>query len=372
VKDHASKRQFKFRILPLFTGGRTGEMKMIKRMTFLILLLVVMSGSAFAATPSIDLGSGSGSRGTTVQIPITLTNVTGTSIASIGMDIGYDTNVLGSLVASIGPAGSAAGKSVSTSTPSPGVFRIGILGFNTTAIGEGVVAYVTFTINANANFGATTLANTPSASDQSGNPVIVGGANGSITVQEQQNEYTLILTKSGTGSGTVTSSPAGINCGSDCTEDVKIGKKITLTAKADANSTFTGWSGGNCSGTGKCVVVMNADTEVTAAFSAKTPAISVSPDSLDFGGVKVGKKITKTLKIADTGSGNLVITLSGLDGTDFGIQGSSSVTIKAKGSYSLKVLFTPKSTGSKTATLKITSNDPNTPILDIPLSGTGQ
>jgi hypothetical protein len=133
-------------------------------------------------TPHVDLGSGGGGRGATVQIPITLTNVTGTSIASIGMDIGYDTNVLGSPAASIGPAGSAAGKSVSTSTLSPGLFRIGILGFNTTAIGNGVVAYVSFTINSNANPGATTLTNTPSAADTTGNSVTVTGAPGAITV----------------------------------------------------------------------------------------------------------------------------------------------------------------------------------------------
>ena len=186
------------------------------------------------------------------------------------------------------------------------------------------------------------------------------------------NQYTLTVSKSGTGSGTVTSSPAGIDCGSNCTEDVKTDTKITLKAKADTNSTFTGWSGGGCSGTGTCVVVMNADIAVTAAFSAKTPDISVSPSSLDFGSVNVGKKVTKPLKIMNNGTGDLVITLSGLERTDFSIQGSSIVTIKAKKSYTLKVLFTPKSSGPKAATLGITSNDPDTPAINISLSGTAQ
>jgi preprotein translocase subunit YajC len=110
----------------------------------------------------------------------------------------------------------------------------------------------------------------------------------------------------------------------------------------------------------------------TAPFSAKTPDISVAQTSIEFGGIKVGKKATKTLKITNNGTGDLVITLSGLEGTDFSIQGSSSVTIKAKKSYSLKVLCTPISAGLKTATLRITSNDPDTPISDIPLSGTGK
>jgi uncharacterized repeat protein (TIGR02543 family) len=96
----------------------------------------------------------------------------------------------------------------------------------------------------------------------------------------------------------------------------------------------------------------------TAPFSAKTPDISVAQTTLDFGSIKVGKKGTKTLKVMNNGSGDLVITLSGLEETDFSIQGSSSVTIKAKKGYSLKVLCTPISAGLKTATLRITSNDP--------------
>jgi preprotein translocase subunit YajC len=110
---------------------------------------------------------------------------------------------------------------------------------------------------------------------------------------------------------------------------------------------------------------------LTATLPATTPDISVAQTTLDFGSVKSGKKVTKTLKITNNGTGDLVITLSGLEGTDFTIQGSSSVTIKGKKSYSLKVLFTPKSAGLKTATLKIDSNDPDTPTIDIPLTGIG-
>ncbi len=79
--------------------------------------------------------------------------------------------------------------------------------------------------------------------------------------------YTLTVTKTGTGAGTVTSSPSGINCGADCTESYTESTAVTLTAIADAGSTFTGWSGGGCSGTGACTVTMNADTTITAAFN---------------------------------------------------------------------------------------------------------
>jgi len=184
------------------------------------------------------------------------------------------------------------------------------------------------------------------------------------------NQYTLTVSKSGKGDGTVTSSPSGIDCGIDCSETYTKVQKVKLTAKSDTNSMFTGWSGGGCSGTGPCTVTVDAAITVTAAFSAKAPDISVSLSFLDFGSVKSGKKVTKTLKIGNNGTGDLMITLSGLEGTDFSIQGSSSVTIKAKKSYSLKVLCTPTSGGLKTATLEIDSNDPDTPTHEISLTAT--
>jgi hypothetical protein len=192
------------------------------------------------------------------------------------------------------------------------------------------------------------------------------------TFNPQAVGYTLTVLKSGTGIGSVTSSPAGINCGDDCSETYTKVQKVKLTAKADASSTFVGWSGGGCSGTKTCTVTVDTVVTVTADFALKIPDISVAQTPIDFGNIKVGKRGTKTLKIPNNGTGDLVITLSGLEGTAFSIQGSSGVTIKAKKSYTLKVLFTPKSTGLEIAILEISSNDPDTPALDISLSGTGQ
>lgn len=125
--------------------------------------------------------------------------------------------------------------------------------------------------------------------------VIVGGSDyshGAIFQSDPSTSnplFILNISKSGTGTGTVTSSPAGIKCGSNCTENVKAGTKITLTAKADSNSTFTGWSGGGCSGTGKCVVILNTDIAVSAIFSLNLPTITDISGYSDRIGVSNGK-----------------------------------------------------------------------------------
>ena len=80
------------------------------------------------------------------------------------------------------------------------------------------------------------------------------------------NIYTLTVIKSGSGIGSVTSSPAGINCGSNCSESYPAGSSITLAATAALGSSFTGWTGGGCSGAGACVVTLHANTTVTANF----------------------------------------------------------------------------------------------------------
>ena len=58
---------------------------------------------------------------------------------------------------------------------------------------------------------------------------------------------TLTVVKSGGGSGTVTSNPAGINCGSDCSASFTNGTSVTLTATPASGSTFAGWEGEGCS-----------------------------------------------------------------------------------------------------------------------------
>jgi hypothetical protein len=79
--------------------------------------------------------------------------------------------------------------------------------------------------------------------------------------------YSLAVSKSGTGSGTVTSS--GIDCGSDCSEDYEEGTVVELIAMPATGSTFIGWGGDADCEDGS--VTMDADKSCTATFDSVVP-----------------------------------------------------------------------------------------------------
>jgi hypothetical protein len=104
-----------------------------------------------------------------------------------------------------------------------------------------------------------------------GNCVVTMNAAQSVTATFAQSLYTLNVSVSGNGS--VTSSPAGINCGSLCTMNYTSGTPVMLTATPAGGATFNNWSGA-CTGNGSCLVTMNSLESVTAIFSASAPSPS--------------------------------------------------------------------------------------------------
>ena len=107
----------------------------------------------------------------------------------------------------------------------------------------------------------------------------------SMTVTVAAPKYALKVSKTGNGSGTVTSSPTGISCGGDCEESYESGKSVTLAASAGSGSEFKGWSGAGCSGTGSCVVSMSAAKEVSAEFKLERHQLSVGKSGAGSGTV---------------------------------------------------------------------------------------
>ncbi len=76
----------------------------------------------------------------------------------------------------------------------------------------------------------------------------------------------LAVLKSGTGSGRVISTPDGIDCGNDCNERFDSATPVNLEASPDPDSSFSGWSGGGCSGADLCRPVLEGNIIITAFF----------------------------------------------------------------------------------------------------------
>ncbi len=91
------------------------------------------------------------------------------------------------------------------------------------------------------------------------------GVGTSPSTTSQAGTYALTVTPPAAGQGTITSSPAGINCPTTCSANFNQGTQVTLTATAGTNYYFGGWSG-SCTGTSTCVVTMSAAETVSASF----------------------------------------------------------------------------------------------------------
>jgi uncharacterized delta-60 repeat protein len=88
--------------------------------------------------------------------------------------------------------------------------------------------------------------------------------------------FALSVSRTGTGSGTVSSSPAAIACGATCAASLDDGSQLVLSATPASGSVFAGWSGGSCSGTGACAVTASSDQAVTARFELAQACLCAS------------------------------------------------------------------------------------------------
>jgi phospholipase C len=100
------------------------------------------------------------------------------------------------------------------------------------------------------------------------------GSSGSTTnTPPPDTTSQLTVTLAGNGSGSVTSSPAGISCGSTCSASFSNATSVQLTATANQGSTFAGWSGA-CSGAAACTVnIAGSNLTVTATFNQQSAGL---------------------------------------------------------------------------------------------------
>jgi len=194
-----------------------------------------------------------------------------------------------------------------------------------------------------------------SAEDPAGN---VGSASQTLSINPSvtPTSFELKVTRTGNGQGTVRSTPAGIQCGSDCYENLPDGTLVTLIAPAARGSNFTGW-GGDCSGRLTCVVTMDQTRAVSASFADKAPvviALKVVPGKVSLSGKRkntmrrLGPLVK--LKLTEVAKVRFRITKKFTKARSFRLRlkaGSSSVRIPVKirrkldrGSYRLTAVAT--------------------------------
>jgi hypothetical protein len=163
------------------------------------------------------------------------------------------------------------------------------------------------------------------ASSSSGiNPLVMTSNSVENKNLEISTSYLLTVIKSGTGAGTVTSSPAGISCGTVCSSSFPLGTVATLTATAAPGSHFSGWSGA-CTGTWpSCIVYIGEARTVTASFVAVPNTLRIikmnfidSGDGLvtsDPPGINCGEDCSETYDL----STYVVLTAVAYPGSRFG------------------------------------------------------
>jgi len=124
--------------------------------------------------------------------------------------------------------------------------------------------------------GTTTI----TATDRSG-----ASASTTLAVRDQVGRVSLSVIRAGAGTGSVSSSPPGISCGTDCSEPYDSGTSVTLTASPASGSTFNGWNGCDAVSGAICTVTMSASRSVTATFDLQRFILTVNRAGMGSGSV---------------------------------------------------------------------------------------
>ena len=272
-------------------------------MVFLMFFAAVVPSLVIAAGPTLDIGSVNGTAGLQVTVPITLTN-NGASIASVSIDIGYDTTKLSVPMnaANTAPLAATRGaaitvtdengdpiKNIAQSIPSSGVLRLGVSGNNNTAIGDGVVVNVKFNILSSAS-GTLTLTNLPGAASPAAVSVAITGASGTITLPTAATAPgapTVGTATAGNAQATVSFTAPASNGGSAITGYTVTSSPGGKTATGTASPlTVTGLTNGtaytftvtttNAVGTSTASAASNSVTPAAAATAPGAPTVGTA------------------------------------------------------------------------------------------------
>jgi membrane-bound inhibitor of C-type lysozyme len=187
----------------------------------------------------------------------------------------------------------------------------------------GATATVTATANQGSTFAGWSGPNGTECATGSVNMVADKSCTATFTLQALQ----VAVTKAGNGSGTVTSSPAGIDCGATCQANYNFGTVVTLTAAATNGSTFGGWSGDADCADGS--VTVNAARNCTATFTLNQQTLTITQAGNGSGAVTGAGTYTFGATATVTATANSGSTFAGWSGPNGAECATGSVTMNA-------------------------------------------
>jgi hypothetical protein len=260
-------------------------------------------------------------------------------------------------------------------------------GYGTT----GIIAPLTLAVGDSANFSVQFA------------PAVTGAVSGNVAFVTDNGTVNLPLSGTGVQAGDLTASPTSVSfgavgLGSASSQTVTLknngGENVTVTAATAAGAgfsdsgltlpltltpsqtaTFSISFAPTTTGavTGNVALTLSGEAEVDIGLSGTgvLPAtLTASPTSQTFTNVQVGKSLTQSETIQNTGGTSAQITAVAASGTGFSVSGITlPVALGAGQSVSFNVTFAPQSTGTFTGDVAVTSNAQN-PNLSIPLTGT--
>jgi hypothetical protein len=186
---------------------------------------------------------------------------------------------------------------------------------------------------------------------------------GSVTVGSTSSQQ---VTLSNTGTAAVSISAVNVTgasssfsvSGIGTTSSVAAGGTLTVTV------TFAPQSVGALSATASILSdATNSPTTITAAGTGATtggtgsPAIAISPASLDFGSVNTGTSSVKTITVTNSGTGTLTVNSATVTGTGFSSGGAAfPLNLSAGQSANVAITFSAATAGSYSGSVSFPSN----------------
>jgi hypothetical protein len=185
---------------------------------------------------------------------------------------------------------------------------------------------------------------------------------------------TVMVTNSGNGTLTISSSGITGTGGSAFAESSNCGASVAAGTSCRINVTFTPASlgtfqaaisiSGNVPG-GQQIIPLSGST-------LSAPVVSLSPPSISFPSQYVNTSgLPVTVTLTNTGNATLMISDVGTTAADFGGLSSCGNSVAAGASCSIGVFFDPTATGPRSGALTITDNAAGGPQ-SVPLTGVGQ